>query len=88
MAWKIELAKSAEKELSKLGKPVIKRILRFLKDRVEKDPRAVGDQLKGHLSEFWRYRIGDYRVYADIQDEKVLVLVVKIGHRKEVYKKK
>jgi mRNA interferase RelE/StbE len=88
MAWRVEFTKSADKELSKLDKPVRHRILRFFKDRVEKDPRSVGDQLKGHLSDFWRYRIGDYRVYADLQDDKVLVLVVRVGHRKEVYKKK
>lgn len=88
MAWTIKFARSAEKELEKLDKPVIHRILRFLKERVEPDPRSVGEKLKGELSDFWRYRIGDYRVYADIQDETVTVLVVKVGHRRNIYKRK
>ncbi|MFA7566671.1 MAG: type II toxin-antitoxin system RelE/ParE family toxin [Alkalispirochaeta sp.] len=88
MAWTIEFAKSAEKELSKLDRPVIHRILKYLKERVSVDPRSVGDPLKGELSKFWRYRVGDYRLYTTIQDAQVTVLVVKVGHRREVYRKK
>lgn len=88
MAWRIEFAKSAEKELSKLDSPVVRRILRFLKERVAADPRSVGEPLKGELSEFWRYRVGDYRLYGSIEDERVTVLVVKVAHRREVYRKK
>lgn len=87
MAWRIEFANSAEKELSKLERPVTQRILTFLRDRVAGDPRSVGEPLKGELSEFWKYRIGAYRLYADIQDDTVTVLVVKVGHRREVYRK-
>lgn len=86
MAWKIEFTRSAEKELSKLDRPVAQRILRFLKDRVVNDPRSVGEPLKAELTGFWRYRVGNYRLYADIQDEHVLVLVVKVGHRRHVYR--
>jgi mRNA interferase RelE/StbE len=88
MAWKIEFAHTAEKELSKLDKPVIQRILRFLKERVEKDPKAAGKNLQGSLSGFWRYRVGDYRLYADIQFNSNRVVIVKVGHRKDVYKSK
>jgi len=88
MAWKIEFARSAEKELSKIESQATRRILRFLKERVANDPRSVGEPLKGELSEFWRYRVGDYRLYATIQDEQVTVLVVKVGHRREVYRKR
>jgi mRNA interferase RelE/StbE len=87
MAWRIEFARSAEKELTKLDPQVALRILRFLKERVTSDPRGVGEPLKGELSEFWRYRIGDYRLYTTIQDENVTVLVVKVGHRREIYRK-
>ncbi|MGM0675575.1 MAG: type II toxin-antitoxin system RelE family toxin [Spirochaetota bacterium] len=88
MAWKIEFARSAEKELSKLDRPVAQRILRFLKDRVTVDPRSAGDPLRGDLSGFWRYRVGSYRLYASLQDERVTVLIVKVGHRREVYRRK
>ena len=60
MAWKIEFARSAEKELSKIESQTTRRVLRFLKERVADDPRSVGEPLKGELSEFWRYRVGDY----------------------------
>lgn len=86
MAWKIEFARSAEKELSKLDRPVAQRILRFLRDRVAEDPRSVGEPLKAELSGFWKYRVGSYRLYADIQDENVTLLVVKVGHRRHVYR--
>ena len=88
MVWSIELASTALKELKKLDSTVQDRIIRFLKERVAKDPRSTGEPLRENLSGFWRYRIGDYRVYADIQDEVIKVLVVKIGHRREVYKAK
>ena len=88
MAWKIEFARSAEKEFSKLEQQVARRILRFLKERVAADPRSIGEPLKGELSEFWRYRVGDYRLYASIEDKHVTVLVVKVGHRREVYRNK
>ena len=88
MAWTIEFARSAEKELAKLERRAAQRILRFLKERVAADPRATGEPLKGELSEFWRYRVGDYRLYAAIDDARITVLVVKLGHRREVYRKK
>jgi mRNA interferase RelE/StbE len=86
MVWKVELAASAAKELEKLDRPVAERIIKFLKDRVSKDPKAIGEALKGKLAEFRRYRVGDYRIICEIQDEKVTVMVVKIGHRREVYR--
>lgn len=86
MAWKVEFARSAEKELSKLDRPIAQRILRFLRDRVADDPRSVGEPLKAELSGFWTYRVGSYRLYADIQDENVTLLVVKVGHRRNVYR--
>lgn len=86
MTWTIEFSESASKTLGKLEKPVAKRIITFLRQRVASDPRAVGEALKGNLSPMWRYRVGDYRLICDIDDETVKVIVVKIGHRKEVYK--
>lgn len=89
MAWKIEFDPSAERELSKLDPPIARRILGFLRDRLATldDPRSVGEALKGSkLGAFWKYRIGDYRVIASIEDNEVRILVVRIGNRRNVYK--
>ena len=89
MAWKIELARGAESELRKMDRQAAKRILRFLHDRVAmlEDPRSIGEALKGsRFGEFWKYRVGDYRVISHIKDDVLLLLVVKIGHRREVYR--
>ena len=79
-------SESAKKQLKKLDNSVKRKILDYMDD-VEKlaDPRARGKSLVGNLSGFWRYRVGDYRVLCKIQDEKLIVLVVDIGHRKEIY---
>lgn len=87
MAWKIEFAKSAAKQLKKIDKPVAVRILKFLNEKIKKDPRSHGKALQGESSEFWRYRIGDYRLVCDIQDGKLLVVVLKLGHRRDIYRK-
>lgn len=89
MAWKIELGRDAEKSLSKLDKPVAQRILRFLYERVVPldDPRSIGEALKGsQLGEFWKYRVGDYRIISRIEDGELCILVVRIGNRREVYR--
>ena len=89
MVWKIELDPAAEGELDKLDPAVAKRILRFLYDRVAilDDPRSIGDALKGsRLGELWKYRVGDYRIIADIEDDALKILVIKIGNRREVYR--
>ncbi|HEY1657942.1 MAG TPA: type II toxin-antitoxin system RelE/ParE family toxin [Candidatus Sulfotelmatobacter sp.] len=88
MAWTIEYAESAKRELKKLDKPVARRILDFMDERVAKleDPRAVGKALSGALGALWRYRIGDYRAICEIQDRRSAVLVLHIGHRREVYR--
>ena len=89
MAWKIELDPAAERELSKLDPQVARRILAFLHGRVAvlDDPRSIGEALKGSkLGEFWKYRVGDYRLISRIEDGALCVLVVKIGNRREVYR--
>ena len=90
MAWKVELDEAAEHELDKLDPQVARRILSFLFDRVAKldDPRSIGESLKGSkLGAFWKYRVGDYRIVASIEDGALRILVVRIGNRKEVYRK-
>ena len=89
MAWRIEFEDAALKELAKLDKPVARRILAFLRERVAvlDDPRSVGEALKGSkLGEFWKYRVGDYRIVAHIEDGALRILVLKVGNRREVYR--
>lgn len=89
MAWTIELDPRAQKELEKLDHQTARRIVRFLLERLAKleDPRSLGDALKGsELGEFWKYRVGDYRIIAHIEDKLVRILVVRIGNRREVYR--
>jgi mRNA interferase RelE/StbE len=88
MAWKVEVAPAAEKELDKLDPQHAKRILDFLHNRLAKleDPRSIGEALKGsRLGDLWKYRVGKYRIISSIEDKAIKILVVKIGIRKEVY---
>ena len=89
MAWKVELDEAAEYELDKLDRQVARRILSFLFERVAQldDPRSIGEALKGSkLGAFWKYRVGDYRIVASIEDGALRVLVVRVGNRREVYR--
>ncbi len=89
MAWRIEFHPQAEKELSKLDREVARKIVRFLRDRVTplEDPRSLGEALKGpELARFWKYRVGNYRLIGGIQNQRVTILVVKVGHRRDVYR--
>lgn len=89
MAWRIELSTTAEKRLSKIGATDTKRIIAFLETRIAtlEDPRQTGKALQGAtLGKLWRYRVGDYRIICELQDHRLVVLVVEIGHRREVYR--
>jgi mRNA interferase RelE/StbE len=89
MAYSVELSESADRELSKLDAQPRKRILKFLHERVAKldDPRGIGEALHGsQLGEFWKYRVGDYRLISKIEDDRLVVLVLRVGHRKEIYR--
>jgi len=89
MTWKVELSTLAEKHLDQLDPQIARRILAFLYARVAHldDPRSIGEALKGsRLGEFWKYRVGDYRVIASIEDGALKILVVRIGNRREVYR--
>jgi mRNA interferase RelE/StbE len=89
MAYRVELSESADRKLGKLDAQHRKRILKFLQERVAKldDPRSIGKALHGsRLGEFWKYRVGDYRLIAKIEDDRLLVLVLRIGLRKEIYR--
>jgi mRNA interferase RelE/StbE len=90
MAWKVKISDNAKKELRKLDKQMAERILAFFRDRFVRkglDPRSIGDALEGSkLGEFWRYRIGDWRAICKIQDDQILIIVLKIDHRRQVYR--
>ena len=87
MAWRIDLTKTAVKDLKQIDRKQVKRILEFLKKLSESEnPRRKGRALKGYLGEFWRYRVGDYRVICNIEDEEKKILVLKVRHRKDVYR--
>ena len=87
MAWTVEVSNYAEKQLRKLDKPIQKRLLDWLDDRIEgcKNPRHFGEPLRGEMAGLWRYRIGDYRVLCEIQDQQLVVLALAVGHRREIY---
>jgi mRNA interferase RelE/StbE len=89
LAWILELETGAKKDLAKLDKLVAKRILAFLQERVlsGSDPRRHGQALRGStLGELWKYRVGAYRIICSIEDERLCVLVVAIGNRREIYR--
>jgi len=85
----IEIDDAAKKDLAKLDKQIARRITGFLRERVSMldDPRSLGHVLKGsELGDFWRYRVGDYRIVCEIQDRALRILVIQIGNRREIYR--
>ena len=90
MVWRIEVSASAAKQLRKLDPQVARRILTFLRDRVAPldDPRSLGEALRGkELGDFWKYRVGDWRIIADIEDGVMCITVIRLGNRREVYRR-
>jgi mRNA interferase RelE/StbE len=89
MAWRVELSPRADQQLNKLDPQHAKRILKFLSTRLASldNPRSIGQVLQGQrLGEFWKYRVGDYRLICKIEDERILILVLQIGRRRDVYR--
>lgn len=79
-------SEDAAKQLKKIDKPIQKRIVKFMEEvRNLDDPRTRGKGLSSNLAHLWRYRVGDYRIICDIQDDKIIISVLRIAHRKEVY---
>lgn len=87
MAWTIKFDARAKKELKKLGSVAAKDILNYLAERIAPcdDPRAFGAALRFDLAGLWKYRVGNYRVVCNIEEESITVLVVHVGHRRDVY---
>lgn len=88
MSYKIVFSEKAKKQLKKLDKHIAALIIGWLEKNIEgsENPRIQGKGLTENRAGEWRYRIGDYRVICEIQDEKVIVLVLDVGHRREIYK--
>ena len=88
MVWRIEFDPRAVKGLAKFDPQTQRRILKILRERISvlEDPRSIGEALRGEeLGRFWKYRIGPYRLICDICDEEIVILVVRIDDRKEIY---
>jgi mRNA interferase RelE/StbE len=88
LAWTVRLSDDAKRDLQKLDKPLQKRITSFLLDRLQTtdNPRLTDKALQGRFSGLWRYRVGDFRLLCRIEDNELIILVIEIGHRKEIYK--
>lgn len=84
--WKFQFSKKADKEFSKLDKSVQQRIYAFF-DKMKNvpNPRDLGEALTGRLKEYWKYRTSDYRMICKIEDNILTIMVLKVGHRKEIY---
>ena len=89
MAWTIEFDPDAVKDLKKLDKQTQARILKFLRERLAslKNPRELGEPLAGSvLGNYWKYRVGDWRIICDLHDGRIVVRVLRVGNRREVYR--
>ncbi len=89
MAYEIEFDPDALKDLKKLDRPIQQRLLGFLRLRVAtlENPRDLGEPLAGAaLGNYWKYRVGDWRIICDIQDTRIVVRVLRIGNRREIYR--
>ena len=87
MPWIVRISRTAEKQIERLDRQAQRRIVDFLRERVAgaADPRLTGKPLRGHKAGLWRYRVGDYRLICRIEDQELVVMVLQVGHRKEIY---
>ena len=87
MSYIVEWSDRASKQLAKLDRQIARSLVRFMNERVHQsqNPRYIGKQLKN--SAFWRYRVGDYRILCLVEDRRLVVLVVEVGHRREIYRR-
>ncbi len=89
MAFRVEFDPAALKDLRKLDRTVQQRLVGFLRTRVAtlEDPRSLGEALAGaRLGSYWKYRVGDWRIICDIQGERIVVRVLRIGNRRQIYR--
>ena len=89
MGFEVEFDPAALDDLKNLDRPIQQRLVGFLRQRVAvlDDPRAIGEALAGsRLGNYWKYRVGDWRIICDIQDRRIVVRVLRVGNRREVYR--
>lgn len=88
MEFEIRLSNEAKRDLKKLHPLIQHKIITFLQEQIKRldNPRMIGKNLRGKLKNYWRYRVGDYRIICEIRDNEILIVVINIGHRKDVYK--
>ena len=89
MAWQIEISTLGQRNIAQFDPQARKRILNFLQQRVAslENPRSIGEALKGSaLGEYWKYRIGNWRVICEIKDKEIVIVVLRVGNRREVYR--
>jgi len=88
LTWTVEWDDRARRELRRLDRPIQKAILQYFRKRIatKEDPRRFGKSLTRELQGLWRYRVGDYRMVCQIEDDRLVVLVVTVAHRKSVYR--
>ncbi len=86
MKYRVEYTKTAAKQLKKMDRKIASLILAFIEDKLLycENPRLYGKALQGDLPHIWRYRVGSYRILAKIEDEKIVITIVEVGHRKEI----
>jgi len=85
--WTIEFEAAAQREFDRLDKAILRRVSKFLYGRVAKleDPRLIGERLHGSLADYWKYRVGAYRIICSLEHDRLVVLVLRIGHRRQIY---
>jgi mRNA interferase RelE/StbE len=90
MGYHVKLEKKFEKQFQKLDSSIQRKIAKWLKQHIEgiENPRLLGKSLEGDFKTLWRYRVGKYRIIADIQDDNFVVLVIKAGKRNDVYQRR
>jgi mRNA interferase RelE/StbE len=87
VAWRLEYLRSATKSVERLDPQTRERIRDYLRNRIAtmEDPRKAGKPLKGPWAAYWRFSVGDYRIICDIQGDRLVILVITIGHGRDVY---
>ena len=87
MTYKVVFTNRAKKQLKKMDKTIVALIIGWIEKNLEgcTNPRQYGKSLVGNKSGQWRYRIGDYRLICEIEDSKITIIVLEVGHRKNIY---
>jgi len=90
LAWTVKLSTRAVKSLKRIDRPNQELILKFMTEKVAKHPDSVSlaKKLSGNLGDFYRFRLGDYRIVCEVQNQELIILILQIGHRQNIYQRK